>query len=75
MHDQSLIESFFEERSRRSIPLHPAAKMHASGEVIGLRAITSGVGEDEVVAEVDRIPRPRNEMVDVRRSRRDLTSQ
>ena len=66
MHDQSLIESLFEQRLRGSITLHPAAKMYGSSEIVGLRAVAPGVAKDEVVTEVDWIPGPWNEVVDVR---------
>lgn len=59
MHDQPLIESIFEERIFGSISLHPAAKINASSEIFSLRPVASGVREDEVVGEVDRIPHAR----------------
>jgi hypothetical protein len=50
-----LVESFSEERSRHSIPLQPAAEMHACGEMVGLCAVTSSVSQNEVVTKVNRI--------------------
>ena len=54
--DQALVELFLKERSSRAISLHPTTQMRVRGEMIGLRAITSSVSQDEVVTKVDRIP-------------------
>jgi hypothetical protein len=56
--DQALIEWFLEERSSRLVPLHPTAEMHACGEMIGLRAVTSSVSQNEIVTKLDRISWP-----------------
>jgi len=73
--DQALIELFLEERGSRSIPLHPANDMLACGKMIGLCAVTSSVSQNEVVTKVDGISWPRNKVVNVRCSRRDLVPQ
>lgn len=47
------------------IVLHPSVEMRGRRQPVGLPLIARGVREDEIVAEIDRVPRPRNEVIHV----------
>jgi hypothetical protein len=51
------------------IPLDPLRQMLARRQPVPFRVIALVVRQDEIVPEIDRIPRPRHEMIDVRIAR------
>jgi hypothetical protein len=58
--NESHIESLSQALSRHSVPFDPSSEMHGRGKVFGFRFVAGGVGEDEVVAEINWITRPRD---------------
>ena len=51
--NESHIESLSQALSRHSVPFDPSSEMHRRGKVFGFRFVAGGVGEDEVVAEIN----------------------
>jgi hypothetical protein len=72
MDNESHIESLSQTLSRHSVPFDPPSQMHRRGKVFGFRFVAGGVGEDEVVAEINWIARPGDEVVYVCRTRHDF---
>ena len=58
-----LLESPWKIVQPTDIPLVPAPEMGHGGQAVSLAAVTGAVGQDEVVAQVQGIAAPGNEMV------------
>ena len=65
--DASGIKLLAEERAQILIPFLPAFKVLSSGKEVALAPVAGSMSKDEVMAEVYRITRPRNEMIDLPR--------
>src|SRR6266540_6426838 len=48
-----------------AVALHPPLEMSSRGEHVGLLLVAGAMCQNKVMTEIARIPRPRNEMIDV----------